>query len=139
MHCVIYKRANILTSNHISREGETFFAFITFNLKGEVGRRVIYWAAFFFLSRREGRNEKPGTRSFLALQKHLEAHSLASSSIALCGWSSTQKTRKNSIYNIHIYKYIMFTHSLRHIQSGKKQKSTVTEFIELLLVIPVNS
>lgn len=26
---------------------------------------------------------------------------------------------KNSIYNIHMYKYRMYTHALRHIQSGK--------------------
>lgn len=61
--------------------------------------------------------------SFLILQKHLEAHSLISSSIALCGCSSTQETRKNSIYNIHMYKYIMFTHSLRHTDTYSQKKT----------------
>lgn len=65
-----------------------------------------------FLESKEGiyENQEPD----LALQKHPEAYSHISSSLALRGWSPTQKTRKNSIYNIHIYKYIMYTHSLRH-------------------------
>ena len=75
----------------------------------------------------------------LALQKHLEA---MSSSLALHGWSSTQKTCKNSIYNIHIYKYIyiyiyiyiMFTHSDTHTVRKKNNKSTGDRnFIELML------
>lgn len=43
---------------------------------------------------------------------------------SLHGWSSTQKTCKNSIYSINIYKYIMRT---------KTEKSTVTKHIKSLL------
>lgn len=57
-------------------------------------------------------------------------------SSSLHGRSSTQKTRKNRIYNIHMYKYIMYTHSETYSQ--EKRKSTVTES-SLNCFIPVNS
>lgn len=52
-------------------------------------------------------------------------------------WLAIQsETRKNSIYNIHIYRYIMYTHSLRHTdtysQKKKTNKSTVTEVFCIL-------
>lgn len=86
-----------------------------------MAEKLLTWAASLFLSKKKGIIEKPGTGSFLALQKHLEALLFITSSIALCGWSSTQKTRKNSIYNIHIYKYIMYTHSLRHTDTYSQE------------------
>ena len=55
----------------------------------------------------------------LDLQKHLEA---MLSSLALRGWSSTQKTCKNSIYNIHIYKYIYNVYTLGHSYSQEEKK-----------------
>lgn len=56
-----------------------------------------------------------------------------SPSLSFSLWLVIQsETRKNSIYNIHIYKYIMYTHSLRHTdtysqEKKRKKKSTATE------------
>lgn len=52
-----------------------------------------------------------------------------------------RKNTKNSIYNIYIYKYIMFTHthSDRHSQEKKKNKSAVTESsLICCFFIPIN-
>lgn len=41
-------------------------------------------------------------------------------SSSLHGCSSTQKTHKNRIYNIHMYKYIMYTHAETYSQEKEK-------------------
>lgn len=88
------------------QQGRTNSALITFIYLNGRGRQTLFIWAASLLSPKEGISEKPGIRSFLALQKHPEASLIIVLYRPLCGSSSTQKTRKNSFYNIHIYKYI---------------------------------
>lgn len=77
-----------------------------------MAEKLLTWAAGVYLSKRK---EFMKTRNRITKSVSRPTHT----SRPLLH----SETRKNSIYNIHIYKYIMCTHSHRHIQSGRNKQN----------------